>query len=135
MQEVPIWKALAEISIRTRLPIWVLGNSEVQFHDLGEHIYDQYQMTGPFFVGVHWSPNLVRKNSGKESPGMVIEVQSLRTDGAIRLPGITETVLEVPGKMPLSLQLAENKSNLNRHSYYSVPRDAFAKKRRLRVSF
>ena len=93
LTDVPLWQALAETSIRANLPIWVFGK-RIEFDGIADYVYRRYQIVGPFFVGLHFAPDLLGVKDGKKMPGLTIACECLPSDGAVRFPGIAGAVLE-----------------------------------------
>ena len=130
---------MAETSIRTNIPIWVYKAKNLHFDSIMEYVYPRYQIIGPFHIGVHWAPKLLKLNDGQVVAAIVIHAECLAHEGSIRrhgVSGITEATLEEANGKPMVLKQVEvpGKQYTGR-GYFVVPEEMFKKKLKLRARF
>jgi len=139
LKDVPFWKAVAETSIRTNIPIWVFNAKNLRFSSIMEYVYRRYQIIGPFHVGIHWAPKLLELNDGQVVAALVIHAECLEHEGSIRLQGpsgISGATLEQTNGKPIVLRQIQvpGKQHPGR-GYFVVPPEMFKKKLKLRARF
>jgi hypothetical protein len=143
VKDIPFWKAVAETSIRTNLPIWVPSHkkNEIQFASIMEYVYPRYQIIGPFHVGIHWAPKLLELNDGQVVAALVIHAECLEHEGSMRRQavsgsGISAATLEEANGKPMVLRQVQvpGKQHPGR-GYFVVPAEMFKKKLKLRARF
>ena len=141
LKDVPFWKALAETSIRTNLPVWIPSHkkNEIQFASIMEYVYRRYQIIGPFHIGIHWAPKLLKLNDGQVVAALVIHAECLEHEGSMRLQGpsgISGATLEEANGKPIVLRQVQvpGKQHPGR-GYFVVPPEMFKKKLKLRARF
>ena len=141
LKDVPFWKAVAETSIGANLPIWVFDAKNLRFGSIKEFVYPRYQIIGPFHVGIHWAPKLLKLNDGQVVAAIVIHAECLEHEGSMRRQaasgsGISGATLEEANGKPMVLRQVQvpGKQHPGR-GYFVVPPEMFKKKLKLRARF
>ncbi|MBI3822751.1 MAG: hypothetical protein HY289_08725 [Planctomycetes bacterium] len=139
LKEAPFWKAVAETSIRANLPIWVYKKKEIHFNSVMEYVYPRYQIIGPFHVGIHWAPKMLKLNDGQVAAAIVVHAECLGHEGSIGLQGpsgISDATLEDANGKPMVLrQVQVLGKQYSGRGYFVVPEEMFKKRLKLRARF
>jgi hypothetical protein len=101
----------------------------------GNRVYERYEIIGPFFIGLHWSPELLEEN-GKPKAGVEIHILAMISEARTRRHGIGDVHLQTQKKRWNRLEPAdvEGRSGPSR-GYYLIPPDLVRRDVDLRGEF